>query len=91
MLFKKKPIADIDTFINECCILEEGRRATTGDLYRAYGLWSVKVDCQPVNIVTFGKHLKTRFETVKKKPNQVYGGIGIEKTPVYSPSSFDLK
>lgn len=66
-------------FYEACCVIRDGARVQSADLYHAYERWRdsyhVK-DRQRLNVTTFGKEVRKRF-SAEKKHVTVYVGVGL--------------
>jgi putative DNA primase/helicase len=68
----------IGQFIDERCIIGQGKEVKAGDLYAAYKQWCDKQGLEAKKQAGFGTEIKKRFDS-QKKHNVFYTGIDLVK------------
>ncbi|MDD5646153.1 MAG: phage/plasmid primase, P4 family, partial [Candidatus Bipolaricaulis sp.] len=68
----------LGTFLAECCVLENTRKAAASDIYAAYKSWADRNGEHPASQTSFGRQLGERGLTKKKSSGRsVWIGIGL--------------
>lgn len=77
----------IEAFIDECCVREDGARAKSSEVYKAYASWAQENNQYKMSSTKFGVDMSHKFKKVK---SSVYYYVGIRMIEDYSNGKFSL-